>query len=104
MICAVLIAAPTPVITPQPISEATSSGTSSSTLMTECSSMMISSVNVPQPAKPPMGFPSSRKCGLAPIPTPEQSCGWPRRHCTHFLQAGVNEMMTWSPGSTSVTP
>ena len=48
---AVLIAAPTPVVTPQPISEATSNGTSSSILIAACDGTTISSANVPVPAK-----------------------------------------------------
>ena len=49
---AVLMAAPTPVMTAQPISEATSKGTSSSILMAPCQGMIVSSAHVPAPAMP----------------------------------------------------
>ncbi len=47
---AVLSAAPTPVSTPQPISAATLSGTSSGILTTLMSGTIVSSENVPQHA------------------------------------------------------
>ena len=49
---AVLMAAPTPVMTPQPMSEAISKGTSSSILMAACHGMTVSSAQVPAPAMP----------------------------------------------------
>ena len=69
-ILAVLIAAPTPVVTPQPISEATSSGTSLSTFTSAEFGTIISSAKVPQPVMPMIGFPSTTKCGtiIGPMP------------------------------------
>jgi hypothetical protein len=49
---AVLIAAPTPVVMPQPISAPTSHGTSGSSLIAPCQGTTISSAQVPQPAMP----------------------------------------------------
>ena len=46
---AVLSAAPTPVVTPQPISASCSSGTSVSTLTIDDSLQVIASANVPRP-------------------------------------------------------
>ena len=47
---AVLMAAPTPVVTPQPMSEAISNGTSSSILIAPAAGTTSSSANVPRPA------------------------------------------------------
>ena len=52
---AVLITAPTPVVMPQPISAATSNGTSGSTLIAPCQGMTTSSAHVPHPAMPNAG-------------------------------------------------
>ena len=49
---AVLMAAPTPVLTPQPISEAMSNGTSSSILMAASWGSVTYSAKVPVPAMP----------------------------------------------------
>ncbi len=49
---AVFMAAPTPVMTAQPMSEATSKGTSSSILIAACHGMTVSSAQVPAPAMP----------------------------------------------------
>ena len=69
MIWAVLIAAPTPVVTPQPIRDATSSGMSLPTFTTADAGTIISSENVPQPVMPMIGFPSTTKWGtiIGPI-------------------------------------
>ena len=60
---AVLMAAPTPVVTPQPISEAISNGTSSSILTAACSGIVVYSAKVPAPAKPKIGVSPSREAG-----------------------------------------
>ena len=75
---AVLMAAPTPVITPQPTSEAISKGMSSAIFTTPCSGRTIYSANVPVPAKPKRwATPSSMKCGvrMAAICTLEHRLG-----------------------------
>src|SRR4029453_3904150 len=104
---AVLSAAPTPVMTPQPTSEATSCGVSGSIFTTPCSGMIISSAQVPEPAKPISGAPSSVKCGMAPMPKVmfRHRLGCLRSmqylHCPH---GALQAMITWSPGCTDVTP
>ena len=65
VIFAVLSAAPTPVMTPQPTRDATSKGTSSSIFTTAWWGTTMCSANVPVPAMPWTGAPSSRKFGLA---------------------------------------
>src|SRR5262249_23727310 len=103
--CAVLIDAHTPVVTPHPISETTSSGIEVSTGITAFSGTIISSAKVPQPVMPGTFFPSMMKCGVIAIAIiVSQRLDWPRRHALHFRQAGVKEMMAWSPAFTSVTP
>ena len=67
LMAAELIAAPTPVVTPQPISETMSRGMSSSTFTTAASGTIISSAKVPQPVMPPTRLPSIRKCGVTAI-------------------------------------
>ena len=64
---AVLMAAPTPVITPQPTRLPISRGMSSSIFTTPWCGMIISSAKVPAPAMPNTGCPSSRKCGVPPV-------------------------------------
>jgi hypothetical protein len=60
---AVLITAPTPVETPQPMSEAISKGTSSSILMAASWGTVRYSAKVPVPAMPKMGSPLRVKRG-----------------------------------------
>ena len=104
---AVLMAAPTPVITPQPTNDATSWGISLSIFTTPWWGMIISSAQVPAPAKPKIGVPSCEKCiaPMAPNWMFMQRLGCLRS--TQNLQlphGGLQAMMTWSPGWTDVTP
>src|SRR5690606_26971697 len=104
---AVLSAAPTPVITPQPTSEAISCGVSGSIFTTPCWGMIISSAHVPDPAKPNSGLPPCEKCIVpnAAICTLTHRLGCLRS--TQNLQVphgALQAMMTWSPGATLVTP
>src|SRR5262245_13556309 len=104
LIAAVLIAAPTPVITPQPISAATSSGTSASIGTTADSGTIICSEKVPQPVMPVIFWPLTTKCGVVAIAAmPSQSCDWPRRQGLQRPQAGTKETITESPGLTPLT-
>ena len=64
---AVLMAAPTPVMTPQPTRPPISSGMSSSILTTPWCGMIVSSANVPAPAMPNTALPSRVNCGVPPI-------------------------------------
>jgi hypothetical protein len=61
---AVLMAAPTPVVTPQPMSDAISKGTSSSILMAPSCGTTIDSAKVPKPAMPNRSASPSLKRGL----------------------------------------
>ena len=92
VIFAVLIAAPTPVVTPQPISDTTFRGMSSATLITAPCGRIISSANVPQPVIPETFLPSITKCGVIAIAIiVSQRFAWPRRHALHMRHAGTNE-------------
>ena len=66
-ILAVLTAAPTPVVTPQPMSASCSSGRSVSTLMSEISSQVIMSEKVPSPVIVRRGVPSLRVARGTPM-------------------------------------
>src|SRR5262245_62749236 len=91
-ICAVLIAAPTPVVTPQPISDTTSSGIEGSTRITAFSGTIISSAKVPQPVMPGICLPATRKCAEVAIEIiVSQRFDCPRRQARHFRQAGGQE-------------
>ena len=104
-IAAVLIAAPTPVVTPQPTNETISSGMSGSTFTTAFSGMIISSAKVPSPVIPPICLPSTMKCGVMAICSMvSQRFACPRRHALQVRHAGVNARITGSPAATSVTP
>ena len=98
-ICAVLSAAPTPVVTPQPMSASCSAGRSVSTFTSIDSSTVISSANVPSPVMPITLLPSGRvpfdTIECAPICS--QSCDWSRRHQKQLPHAGTNDAMTRSP-------
>ena len=59
--CAVLSAAPTPVVTPQPISASCSSGRSDSTFTTDIRWTVIISANVPRPVMATISSPSARR-------------------------------------------
>src|SRR6266550_2527292 len=72
---AVLSAAPTPVVTPQPISANCSAGRSVSTFTTDCSLIVITSENVPRPVMAVTTLPSGR----VPRGTPENAHIWSHR-------------------------
>jgi hypothetical protein len=80
---------------------------SGSIFTTPCSGVIISSAQVPEPAKPATGTPSSMKCGRAPTPN---VMFMHRLGCLrsmqnrHSPQGALQAMMTWSPGCTDVTP
>jgi hypothetical protein len=104
---AVLMAAPTPVITPQPMRLAISNGTSSSIFTTPWYGRIISSANVPAPAIPKTASPPIRKWGVPPITI------WMFEHrlgCLRSTQnrqdphGGLQATITWSPSATLVTP
>src|SRR5918995_7264601 len=104
---AVLTAAPTPVMTPQPTSEAISRGTSGSIFTAPWWGTIISSAHVPAPANPNIGDPSWLKCmaPMAPNWMLTQRLGCLRStQYLHTPHGALQAMMTWSPGATDVTP
>ncbi len=104
---AVLMAAPTPVMTPHPTRLPISRGMSSSIFTTPWCGMIISSAKVPAPAMPKIGEPSRVKCGVPPITIwmLEHRFGWWRGpQKAHSPQGGLHATMTWSPTATSLTP
>src|SRR5690606_19902255 len=108
---AVLAAAPKPVITPQPISAALSSGTSGS-ILTRLSWCSVWNCDIePQPEKMFSGRPAESWVRSAPpgsvtsVLAPwSHSWGrplWQKRQRPHML---TKEVSTWSPGARPVTP
>src|SRR5215472_1210400 len=102
---AVLKTAPSPVVTPQPISAARSSGISGVTLTTARSWTSISSAKEPRPANWPSPVPSAESRGLSSARTPGvwQRWGRPVRQNSHSPQNADRQVTTWSPGRTYVT-
>src|SRR5581483_8549100 len=82
---AALIAAPTPVMTPQPTSEATSYGTSAAILIAPASGTISSSANVPAPAIPNIGSPPIVKWASMKASSMEvmHRCGLPLTQSAH---------------------
>ena len=103
---AVLMAAPTPVVTPQPISEAISNGTSSSILMAPSCGTTSDSANVPKPAMPNRSVSPSLKRGMPATANwiITHRCGdfWSTQ-AMHFPHGGDQATITWSPTATPVT-
>src|SRR4051812_34559191 len=106
-------AEPYPVATPQLTRQTTSRGRSGSTLMTEASARHIISAKVPSLAMVVMGLPSVVWCRNVPSVTmPPANVPAPRSHrlvlpMAHQWQRphdGMNEVDTWSPGWTVITP
>ena len=102
---AVLRAAPTPVVTPQPMSASCSSGTSVSIFTSDISSHVIMSANVPRPVIAMSGVPSPRVARGAPITAYvlAHRCDSSRRQNQQCPHAGMNEPITRSPTLTRVT-
>ncbi len=102
---AVLSAAPTPVVTPQPMSASCSSGTSVSTRTTQASCTVIWSANVPRAVRAMALLPSARVAlGRKLIWLPSsQRFDCPCRQKKHAPQAGTNDAMTRSPTATRLT-
>ena len=102
---AVLSAAPTPVVTPQPISASCSWGSSVSTFTTLIWFTVICSANVPRPVKPNALLPSARVAFGSNMsgPLPSQRFVWPCMHQKQWPHAGTKEVITLSPTATRVT-
>ena len=82
----VLIAAPTPVVTPQPMSDAISNGTSSAILMAASAGIVVYSANVPAPARPYSGVSPSVKRGIMPRPNWISVHRWGDLRAVQFTQ------------------
>jgi len=103
--CAVLSAAPTPVVTPQPIRASCVSGRSVSTFTSDASLAVITLEKVPRPVMQKYGLPSGRLPRIA-IDTSfssSQSSDSSCRQCQQAPQAGTNEATTRSPFFTRET-
>ena len=102
---AALNTAPTPVITPQPTSAATSSGISSSIFTIEFSCTSICSPNEERLRNwfmCSLPFQCMRWATPGSILTLVSShrLGWPVTHCEQVPQNTDRQVMTWSPGFT----
>ncbi len=98
-------AAPTPVVTPQPISASCESGRSVSIFTTFAWLHVIWSAKVPSPVMLMATLPSARVAFGMPNTSPPiaQRLLWPWRHQKQLPHAGTNDAMTWSPTATRVT-
>ena len=98
--------APTPVMTPQPINEARSNGTSLPILIAAASGTTSSSANVPAPAIPNnVSSPQvNRGSPNASATSVMHSCGFPCVQSAHCPHCGDQQMTTWSPGLRPLTP
>src|SRR5207253_2384111 len=96
---AVLSAAPTPVVTPHPMSASCASGRSVSTFTTDASSTVITSANVPRPVMQKYGLPSGRvpRTCIETSASRSQSSVCSRRQCQQAPHAGTKDAMTRSP-------
>lgn len=102
---AVLMAAPSPVVTPQPMSAAISNGTSSGMGTAHPAPTTTSSVKVPVPANPKTSPPGRLKLGVPAFMNPARhSSVWPRLQAGQIPQAGSQQSTTRSPWLRPVTP
>src|SRR3712207_5321834 len=100
----VLIAAPTPAITPQPSSPAAVAGASGSTLVhcPECTSVF--SANAPMPSAADSSVPSVSVIFCAALWVAKQYCSSPLAHARHWPHTARQLRITKSPTATLVTP
>ena len=103
--CAVLSAAPNPVVNPQPISASWSDGRSVSTGMHDASWQIISSAKLPTPLIALAVDPSARRTRCVPRTVGHSSHRWVswRRQYQHWLHTGVRAMITRCPARTRLT-
>src|SRR5262245_17178403 len=106
--CAVLSAAPTPVVTAQPTNAALSSGISSGILTTLRSCISIFSANEARSANCEIASPPFDRRGFDPFGRKQAArlvhrCVHPDKHCVHVPQYIDVQAITWSPGLTVVT-
>ena len=102
---AVLSAAPTPVVTPQPMSASCSSGRSVSTFTIEPSLHVICSAKVPSPVIAMYWLPSGRlpRIDIMTANSLSHRCDESCRQNQHVPHAGMNDAMIRSPALTFVT-
>ena len=81
-----LIAAPTPAITPQPSSPAAVGGAAGSTLVHCPEWTSVFSTNAPMPRAGDSSVPSARVIFCAALWVLKQYCGWPLRQARHCPQ------------------
>ena len=101
---AVLNTAPSPVVTPQPMSAARSSGMSLSIFTSACSCTSICSAKLDRSKNWCTGVPSwcrrggCRRAHAAVSDLFEHSDRWPVRQCSQLPQYTDRHVITWSPG------
>ena len=104
---AVLMTAPTPVITPQPTRHARSRGISSGILMAAVARTTVRSANEPTPAMREISMPFLTKTFSSPVIRPcwlrSHRCTVPATQKWHLPQFSTQERTTWSPFFSVVT-
>src|SRR3954453_9059662 len=100
----VLIAAPTPAITPQPSRPAAVAGASGSTLVHWPEWTSVFSTNAPMPSAGDSSVPSLRVIFCFALWVSKQYCSSPLRQARHWPQTARQFRITKSPTATSVTP
>lgn len=101
--CPVLIAAPSPAITPQPSSPATSGRTSELTLVHWPAATSVFSAKAPMPSAGESGVPSVSVIFCAALWVAKQYHGRPRRHARHCPHTARQFRITKSPAASPVT-
>ena len=100
----VLIAAPTPAITPQPSRPAAAGSAAGSTFVHCPSCTSVLSANAPMPSAGVSAVPSVSVIGCSALNVSKHRCGRPRLHARHCPHTARQFNTTKSPGSTFVTP
>ena len=100
----VYMAAPSPAITPQPRSPATSGRARGSTLVAWPAATSVFSANAPMPSAGASGVPSSRVILWVALWVAKQYQGRPRRHARQVPHTARQLRITKSPGARSVAP
>ena len=99
-----LIAAPTPAITPQPSRPAAVGGAAGSTLVHCPEWTSVFSTKAPMPSAGESSVPSASVIFCAALWVAKQYCGSPLRQARHWPQTARQFRTTKSPTATLVTP